>query len=203
MTEQLCGFPECRRPTHSRGLCNGHRQQLNAGRVLTVLRSDVTVEERFWRLVDMAVPDGCWEWAGTKSRAGYGYFKKPVRKHIYAHRFSWELAYGPIPEGMYVCHRCDNPPCVNPRHLFLGTAQDNTDDCVAKGRKSNLPPLPRRGEAHGGARLTAKQVAEIRDAWAQPHGQRSGLGRRLAFEYGVSRQLISAIVTDRVWRSTL
>jgi HNH endonuclease len=75
----------------------------------------------------------CWEWSGARDRYGYG---KLRRDTVYwkAHRLAWTLEHGPIPDGMYVCHHCDNPPCVNPAHLFLGTSRDNQLDRVAKGR---------------------------------------------------------------------
>lgn len=79
----------------------------------------------------------CWEWLAYRDRKGYGRFMVPGSKTSLAHRFSWELHRGPIPTGMCVLHRCDNPPCVNPAHLFLGTLQDNVRDMIQKGRGSN------------------------------------------------------------------
>jgi hypothetical protein len=90
--------------------------------------------ERFWARVRKG-PE-CWEFAGP-TRKGYGQLGVGSGRHISAHRISWELANGPIPDGMQVLHTCDNPPCVNPAHLFLGTHQDNMDDMVAKGRGAN------------------------------------------------------------------
>lgn len=92
-----------------------------------------TPGERFDAKVDKSGPGGCWVWTGKRSREGYGRFSLDGRL-VNAHRWSWERAVGPIPNGLLVCHHCDNPPCVNPEHLFVGTIQDNTRDMLAKGR---------------------------------------------------------------------
>jgi hypothetical protein len=90
--------------------------------------------DRFWARIEKT--DTCWNWTRSKSKAGYGFMSiKGV--HMYMHRFSYELHFGVIPDGLYVCHRCDNPSCVRPEHLFLGTALENTRDCIAKGRDYN------------------------------------------------------------------
>lgn len=87
---------------------------------------------RFWGYVSIN-PEGCWEWTGQRARFGYGRAAHLFGTHL-AHRISWTLANGPIPKGLFVCHHCDNPPCVRPDHLFLGTASDNIRDAWAKGR---------------------------------------------------------------------
>ena len=100
--------------------------------------------ERFWELVDRRGPDECWMWRGERKGGSWDYgvlylISRTDGSHreVRAHRFAWELEHGEIPEGMCVLHHCDNPPCVNEEHLFLGTNADNTQDCLLKGRHHN------------------------------------------------------------------
>lgn len=101
----------------------------------------MTTLDKFHDSIEPATPDACWRWTGSTDAKGYGRVFHDG-KYRAAHRIAFALAYGPIPAGMFVCHRCDNPRCVNPNHLFLGTIQDNTADMVTKGRHA-------RGERHG------------------------------------------------------
>jgi hypothetical protein len=127
--------------------------------------------------------NGCWV-CTSHGRTSYGYpMCHPGNRHVYISHIMYEKYKGPIPDGMFVCHRCDNPPCINPDHLWLGTAKDNIRDCVQK-KRNNI------GEKNGLAKLTVKQVQEIRQA--------SGLQREIAERFGVSQSLIS-MIKNRVW----
>jgi hypothetical protein len=131
--------------------------------------------------------DECWTWEGLKDRKGYGRFVNTDTSQISAHRFSWEYFRGLIPGGLCVLHRCDNPPCVNPDHLFLGTRADNMADALKKRRI----PL---GEERPNSKLTLADAATIRE-WA-PAGWTQ---RDLAAAFGVSQSLVSAILSGKAW----
>jgi hypothetical protein len=108
----------------------------------------ITHAARFWA---KATRGGCWLWQGYRDRDGYGHHHYNGRRWR-AHRLAWTLARGPIPGGLYVCHRCDNPPCVNPAHLELGTQKENIGDCLAKGRfKRALKTHCQRGHPYDAA----------------------------------------------------
>lgn len=130
--------------------------------------------------------DGCWEWIGHANDRGYGYFKFN-NKECRAHRFSFELFIGEIPEGLCVCHSCDNRKCVNPTHLFLGTVQDNVDDRNNKNRQA-------KGEKQGLHKLTEQQVYQIREMIEQGYTQ-----REIANVFGISHQVVSLIKSGRIW----
>lgn len=135
----------------------------------------------------------CDEWTGARSSKGYGQRFKDGRVQ-YTHRLAWEEAHGPIPAGLYVLHHCDNPPCREIEHLFLGTAADNTADMMAKGR--NVIGRRYRGEANSHAKLTWEQVSEIRRLYSTGNYSH----RRLALMFGVSKYPISTIVRGMTWR---
>lgn len=148
--------------------------------------------ERFWPKVDAKGPDECWLWRASLSVSGYGRIGlggKRGRVEI-ASRVSWELSRGPIPEGLAVLHRCYNPACVNPAHLFLGTQADNVRDMYAKQR-GNRP----KGEDHCCARFTTEQVIALRETYAT-----GGVSmRELAQRHGVSHRAIGRIVRRVTW----
>ena len=151
-----------------------------------------TDEERikhFWARANITDLFGCWEWTAGKNGDGYGNFRWHG-KHIGTHRLSYLLVYGMIPKGMLVLHHCDNPPCVNPCHLFLGTHQDNADDMKQKGRSPE-----RSGERNSRAILKLIEVAEIRKKYSC--GERRA---DLALKYGVAPPTIDAVISGRNWR---
>ena len=154
----------------------------------------VPVEERFWKYVNKT--DTCWLWTGAIHNSGYGIINTGGKngKAKRAHRISWAIHYGPIPDGMCVCHHCDTPACVNPEHLFLGTRDDNNQDMKRKGRYNHTRCA--RGERHWYAKLTDKQVLEIRYKYETDKPTL----RSLADEYGVTPQAIHRIVRRRLWR---
>lgn len=143
--------------------------------------------DRFWPKVRMGAPDECWTWTATADHHGYGQIGYGGgNRHIKAHRASWLIHFGVLPPPeVKVCHRCDNPGCVNPGHLFLGTQADNHDDMKAKGR-GNI------GMRHGNHKLTDEQVIEIRSA----AGKLDDIGAR----FGVSGSIVSEVQLGKSWK---
>lgn len=150
-----------------------------------------TVKERFLENVVLIPFHTCQEWVGGKFNDGYGSFYMN-KKNYRAHRASWEITNGAIPREMQVLHRCDNPGCVNPKHLFLGTQDDNIKDMVIKkrGRSHTL-----KGEACTTAKLTQRQVNEIRLQY-----KNGGITcKQLGNKYGVSEGNIGLIINNKTW----
>lgn len=133
---------------------------------------------------------GCWEWAGSivKTRGGYGRFHANGKSYR-AHRLSWQIYKGQWPGDLFVCHKCDNPKCVRPSHLFLGTTDDNMRDMVSKGRKPS-----QRGEKHPSNKLSQRDVIDIRRKHAAGVSQAD-----LHREYKVSRATICVIIKKIRW----
>jgi len=154
-------------------------------------------------------PDDCYSWRGAVNSDGYGGIKDNGRSRG-AHRVAYELTYGPIPDGRDVLHTCDNPPCSNPRHLFLGDASTNMLDMNAKGRRvyprgdehplRKHPELATRGEAVNTAKLTVEDVLAIRAAWPGRGSGHWAYCVGTASHYGVSPQAIEKIVQRINWK---
>lgn len=143
--------------------------------------------DRFWSKVE--VSDGCWLWRGTMGNKGYGQFYTDKKRRL-AHRVSYEINVDMIPADHEVCHRCDNPRCVNPAHLFVGTHAENMADRNGKGR-SRGP----KGMRHGRANLTDEQVKAIRGRFTDGR-----CCKDLAQEFGVGPSAVYKIVHRETWR---
>jgi hypothetical protein len=153
------------------------------------LRKRRPIEERFWEKV--LIDEGCWRWTGARSPSGYGRFIIGVTEGVeWAHRVAFRLGVGPIGPGLHVCHSCDNPGCVRPSHLWLGTAKDNHDDSVSKNRRAH-------GERIGTARLTEELVRRIRFVKReQPGISNVAIGAML----GVSKESVRSVLLGKSWR---
>lgn len=153
--------------------------------MLNITMKDITT---FWKHVDRS--GECWIWTGYRVPFGYGRFGIRGRA-INAHRVAWEIAYDPIPTGKHVLHKCDNPPCVRPSHLFVGTNTDNSNDKVAKGRQAF-----NHGTKSGMAKLDEVKVAAIKARYASGTATLA----QLATEHGVSITTIDQIVIGHTWK---
>lgn len=143
----------------------------------------------------------CIEWSGRRMPSGYG----RVGGQRYAHRVAWESAHGPIPQGMSVLHRCDNPSCINIEHLFIGTQRDNMADCVSKGRHKYVAHY---GESNGNAKLTSSDVSDFRRRYTEMMDARPGRVRALrgwlsemSRIYGVTPEMLGLIIRGKNWRA--
>jgi hypothetical protein len=153
-----------------------------------------SIEERFWNKVNKHGPihpilgTPCWIWG---KGLGYGTLKDSKRK-ISSHRLSYELHFGALPKGVFVCHHCDNPPCCNPKHLFIGSHSDNLKDMASKGRGRKNYDI--NGESNPAAKLTTPQVLEIRRLADEKTPR-----KQLAKQFNVSLPLIEKIISRSVW----
>lgn len=192
---RICSVENCKRPVFAAGLCSTHySRKRKTGTTDAGPKARLSLGERFWSKVDKRGPDECWEWQAS-GVSGYGTIGVGGRAggKVLAHRLSWELHSGPIPDseehhGTVVLHTCDNRKCVNPAHLRLGTQSDNVRDMDAKGRRKNTP---HHGEKHGNAKLTDEAVRFIR---------KSNLPqKKLAEMFGVSKYPIYRIKSGKGW----
>jgi hypothetical protein len=174
--KRKCMDPMCVNPDHATLATRAEIANHKSGRP--------TTEERFWSFVDKRGPDDCWEWQGSRSSArGYGYFQVGASTKWLAHRFVMGVTDGSI----FVCHRCDNPPCVNPAHLFLGTHRDNVRDSVRKRRHTH-------GEQHPNAKLTEQAVRDIRRM--KQGGEKIAT---IAARFGITKAHVHDVLNGTVW----
>ena len=149
-------------------------------------RPPVPLEVRFWRFVEPGDPDECWEWQGASDADGYGFIKRKDGVQLRAHRVSFEIHHRNLEDGEMVCHDCDNPPCVNPAHLFAGNNSANMKDMCAKGRGADI-----QGEKNVSNKLTQDQVIVI---ICDPRRQ-----REIAVDYGITQSHVSDIKLGKRW----
>lgn len=189
----------CGKPTVAFGYCDNHYRRFKRhGDPLKGRQIGLPAAERFATKYVIDQFTGCWVWQRGLTPDGYGGFYvgsmidprgNRRRVHARAHRWAYEHYVGAIPPGHEVCHRCDNPSCVNPEHLFIGTHTDNMRDSAVKGRMK----FP--GEANGRAKITRSDVAAIRAAYVGRYGQLSELARL----YGLTSATVSKIVKRQTW----
>lgn len=205
-----CSFPGCSGKVRARGLCGGHYKALREGRPLRplVVHSE-SLEERFWAKVNKIGPTPdpfvygdlgpCWLWTAATDK-GYGQMTRRIggrQRNFAAHRIAWELEHGPIGDGLWVLHRCDNPGCVRASHMFLGDQHDNMQDMISKGRGGHRthPESRPRGEQNPQSKLTETIVRLARQRVAAGETMAA-----LAREYGVSPTTMQHAVKGRNWK---
>ena len=177
--------PNYRRKKYCNPICMG----------LAYRHSPEQAEASFWSRVDKNGPNGCWVYTGHRNKDNYGAIniRQEGRVHRLAHRYTWALKHGEVPKGYHVLHRCDNPPCCNPDHLWLGTDADNCQDMYQKGRDGS------RGERNSHAVLNAEKVLTIRAEYRRDNHSKSN-AKELAARYGVTAEAILHIVARRCWK---
>ncbi len=199
MAKPICRYDNCQRPVRAKGLCGMHymRERVAADPAYQERQRRNSPTGRFWARVDKDGPipanaptsGPCWLWTGEQAHFGHGRFTVDGQR-TKAHRYAYELLVGPIPEGLFVCHHCDNPPCTNPDHLYLGTPAQNSADMARRGRSA-------RGEASAHALLTEWDVRDIREMWANDLCTMSQ--REIAAGYGVSQTTVWSVLNGRSW----
>lgn len=184
---RICSIDGCGKPRRARGWCQGHysRWRRHGHPEIKLNTRGVDARERFEANVELIPFSTCHYWTGNLNKYGYGQFYN--NKVCTVHRYAYQLYKGEIPEGLHIRHSCHERSCVNPAHLTHGTHQDNMDD-------RNMASRQARGESDGNAKLTEKQVLEIRElAKASSH-------RSVARMYNVARPTVSRIINRTSWR---
>lgn len=190
---ETCGkaFPIAKRLARQprRGRFCGHKcraKNPSLARHLVTGSAPVELADYFWQRVGFGMPDECWEWTSNRTKLGYA----RIRDRRTGHRVAWTLTFGAIPRGMCVLHRCDNPPCCNPNHLFLGTVLDNNRDRHRKDR-SRGP----QGEQNAAAKLTPADVLAIRAS--------TGTHQEVAIRFNLFRGTVAKIRRRELWAHLL
>lgn len=190
---KVCSIENCGLPVSGLGYCSKHYQRVYKRGTLELTRdwgSGITHEERFWSRVDKT--EGCWVWKGAKMQNGYGTITVNYRKW-YVHRYSWFLIYGVEPkDNLFLLHSCDNPLCVNPKHLSEGTAADNSSDMAMKGRSPHL------GERSPHAKLTESKVIELRGRIRNGESQAS-----ISREFKISIGVVNEVYHRKRWKHVI
>jgi len=188
----LCTIDGCEKMARAHRLCDMHETRVRRHGTPTVTVNaprDATLDERLrwtgWTVTEA----GCWEWKGSRRNGGYGEVATGNGAAV-ASRAAYEAWVAPVPEGKDICHTCDNPPCINPKHLFPGTRRENMQDATRKGRLPN-------GEASHHAKLTAREIADIRKAYT--NGDLTQ--REVAKMFGTSQANVSLIVRALTWKA--
>lgn len=187
----VCFIQDCGKPVLAKGLCQNHyMRQRRTGSPVGGIPQFHGLSLKARLMARVAKSTTCWEWTGGRDKRGYGRLNIGNVPHL-AHRTSWEVHKGPIPTGGHILHKCDNPACVRPSHLFLGSHADNMADKMQKGRHRYGTS---HGEKHGRAKLTEPQVLTIlRD-------RKDATTYALAKEFGVSQATMWAIRHRRTWK---
>ena len=190
---KFCQVEGCGRKHEGHNLCGMHLTRLKKyGDVNGGIKNQASLEERFWRFVTPLGPEDCWIWVGQKLANKYGRLSLGSKGlgSDGAHRVSWEIHNKQkIPVGMVVMHSCDNPSCVNPSHLSVGTPKQNSDDMIAKGRKKIVVPV---GEQNGKSIITADIARQIRES----KDNHAVTARR----FGVSAGCVRSVRSFRTWK---